>query len=110
MIVKLLIDHFNVVVPRLIPFLPPFVTNTFKRCQIISQIIGELAAPPTPYWEQSPQQIPDIAEEEKDGLSDKSEKYLRKIIDFMKKSSIKAALPHCNHMRLSHTFPKVTQC
>ena len=39
----------------------------------------------TPYWEQSPQQIPDIAEEEKDGLSDKSEKYLRKIIDFMKK-------------------------
>lgn len=38
----------------------------------------------TPYWKQSPQQVPDITEKGKDGLSDKSEKYLKKIIDYMK--------------------------
>lgn len=39
----------------------------------------------TPYWKQSPQQVPDITEKGKDGLSNKSEKYLKKIIDYMKK-------------------------
>lgn len=38
----------------------------------------------TPYWKQNPQQVPDITEKGKDGLSDKSEKYLKKIIDYMK--------------------------
>lgn len=39
----------------------------------------------TPYWNQMPQEVPDIDEEQSDGLSAKSEKYLRKIIDFMEK-------------------------
>lgn len=39
----------------------------------------------TPYWEKNPQAMPDISESEAGGLSAKSEKYLRKIIDFMEK-------------------------
>lgn len=34
----------------------------------------------TPYWKRTPQHRPEISEEERDGLSAKSEKYLRKII------------------------------
>ncbi|MCM1125242.1 MAG: hypothetical protein NC429_02090 [Lachnospiraceae bacterium] len=39
----------------------------------------------TPYWEKNPQTMPSISESEAGGLSEKSEKYLRKIIDFMEK-------------------------
>lgn len=39
----------------------------------------------TPYWEKKPQTMPNISESEAGGLSEKSEKYLRKIIDFMEK-------------------------
>lgn len=38
----------------------------------------------TPYWERTPQEIPEISVNEVGTLSAKSEKYLRKIIDFMK--------------------------
>lgn len=37
----------------------------------------------TPYWERTPQEIPEVFESEVGELSAKSEKYLRKIIDFM---------------------------
>lgn len=37
----------------------------------------------TPYWNREPQEIPDVSGSETGELSAKSEKYLRKIIDFM---------------------------
>lgn len=39
----------------------------------------------TPYWNREPQIIPQVSENEAEGLSAKSEKYLYKIIDFMEK-------------------------
>lgn len=38
----------------------------------------------TPYWNREPQEIPDVSESETGELSAKSEKYLRKIMKFMK--------------------------
>lgn len=46
----------------------------------------------TPYWKKEPQQRPDIFEERNDGLTTKSEKYLRKIIDYTKKQGSELVL------------------
>ncbi|NBJ96347.1 hypothetical protein D5282_03220 [bacterium 1xD8-48] len=46
----------------------------------------------TPYWNVRPQQRPEIYEEENDGLTEKSEKYLRKIISLTKKNNTRLVL------------------
>ncbi len=46
----------------------------------------------TPYWEQMPQIKPEIGDVESGGLSDKSEKYLRKIMELTKEHGSELAL------------------
>lgn len=46
----------------------------------------------TPYWNREPQIIPQVSENEAEGLSAKSEKYLYKIIKFMEKKEGKLIL------------------
>lgn len=46
----------------------------------------------TPYWSIVPQIRPEVSEERKDGLTAKSEKYLRKIISYAKKKGTKLVL------------------
>jgi len=46
----------------------------------------------TPYWKTEPQKRPEIAEEGKDGLTAKSEIYLRKIISFAKEKGTELML------------------
>lgn len=51
----------------------------------------------TPYWEREAQQRPKVSEDRKDGLTPKSEKYLKKIISYAQKKEIKLVLivaPH----------------
>lgn len=46
----------------------------------------------TPYWSITPQKRPQVSEEREDGLSAKSEEYLRKIISYTKKKGTKLIL------------------
>lgn len=46
----------------------------------------------TPYWEKEPQKRPQISEEGKDGLTAKSEEYLRKIISLTRKKGTELML------------------
>ena len=46
----------------------------------------------TPYWQRTPQTKPEISETEKGGLTEKSEKYLRRIISYTKKKGSKLVL------------------
>lgn len=46
----------------------------------------------TPYWKKDPQKRPEVSEDQNDGLTPKSERYLRKIIDYTKKQGSKLVL------------------
>ena len=46
----------------------------------------------TPYWNRRPQQEPEVYDDRNDGLTAKSEEYLRKIIEFTKKNDIELVL------------------
>lgn len=46
----------------------------------------------TPYWQRTPQTKPEISETEKGGLTEKSEKYLRRIISYTKKKGSRLVL------------------
>ncbi len=46
----------------------------------------------TPYWQRTPQEKPEISENGKGGLTEKSEKYLRKIIAYTKEKGSKLVL------------------
>lgn len=46
----------------------------------------------TPYWNKSPQQRPGVSEDRSDGLTEKSEKYLREIISYTKEKGSQLVL------------------
>lgn len=66
----------------------------------------------TPYWKREPQQKPDIFEQRNDGLTPKSEKYLRKIIDYTKKQGselILIAAPYVIASDDQRTYNKIEE-
>lgn len=66
----------------------------------------------TPYWNKDPQERPEVSEERSDGLTPKSEKYLRKIIDYTKKQGSKLVLivtPYIMTPEDKRTYNKITE-
>lgn len=66
----------------------------------------------TPYWNRKPQEIPEVSESETGELSAKSEKYLRKIIDFMERKEgelILIAAPYVITKEDQSAYNRITQ-
>ena len=66
----------------------------------------------TPYWNKRPQERPEVSEDGTDGLTPKSEKYLRKIIDYTKKQGSELVLTVVPYVMTSEdkkTYNRVTE-
>lgn len=66
----------------------------------------------TPYWNKRPQPRPDISEDRADGLTDKSEEYLRKIISYTKEKGSELVLivsPYIMTADDKKTFNRITE-
>ena len=66
----------------------------------------------TPYWNKNPQKRPDVSEDRSDGLTEKSEKYLKKIISYTRKQGselILIATPYIMTAEDKRTYNRITE-